>query len=97
VFLFSFFKCFYFAFISKQQQQKNRHFIDDLSVEITGISLGFSKNLRIFLGLIRNFLKIIAVPKISGIFMNFLEFLGIFSRRRTIKKESIVSDFFPKN
>jgi hypothetical protein len=30
VFLFSFFPCCYFAFISKQQQQKNRHFIYDL-------------------------------------------------------------------
>jgi hypothetical protein len=32
VFLFSFFPCCCFAFISKQQQQKNRHFIYDLSM-----------------------------------------------------------------
>jgi hypothetical protein len=32
VFLFLFFPCCCFAFISKQQQQKNRHFIYDLSM-----------------------------------------------------------------
>jgi hypothetical protein len=32
VFLFSFFPCCCFAFISKQQQQKNRHFIYDLII-----------------------------------------------------------------
>jgi hypothetical protein len=42
VFLFSFFPCCCFDFISKQQQQKNRHFIYDLSM----LWLGIGKNLN---------------------------------------------------
>jgi hypothetical protein len=39
VFLISFFPCCCFAFISKQQHQKNRHFIYDLSMLWLGLDL----------------------------------------------------------